>query len=226
MQTPKHPYAHRPLPRVLVALTALIALVELALTLADMGLFGASALRLRAFSLGAFWSPLLRGGEPIFGFQPATMFVSHAFLHGGLLHMAMNMTILLAMGRLVADNYGARAILPIFLAGAVAGGAMFGILSDEAIPMVGASGAVFAFLGVWVVWDWARHRRAGAPVAPVATRVAVLAGLNLVFFFALDGLLAWEAHLGGFLAGLACGVYLEQRRQAHYDGSNWREPRE
>ena len=148
MPPPKHPSAHRPLPRVLVLLTGAIALVELALTLADIGVIGSPTLRLRAFSLGAFWSPLLRGGEPIFALQPATMFVSHAFLHGGMLHMVMNMTILLAMGRLVADNYGPRAILPIFLAGATAGGAFFGLLSNEPIPMVGASGAVFAFLGV------------------------------------------------------------------------------
>ena len=72
------------------------------------------------------------------------MFVSHAFLHGSLLHMAMNMTILLALGRFTADRYGPGAVLPVFLLGAIAGGAVFGLLAGERLPMVGASGAVFA----------------------------------------------------------------------------------
>jgi rhomboid protease GluP len=76
---------------------------------------------------------------------------------------------------------------------------------------VGASGAVFGFLGVWIAWDWRRHRRHGISPAPVARRVAVLAGLNVLLFFGLQGMLAWQAHLGGFLAGLALGWWLEGR---------------
>lgn len=204
----------RPMPRTLLWLVGLIALIEAVLSLADLGLIGQPALRLRLFEVGAFWSPLLRGVEPIFAAQPVSMFLSHALLHGGLLHMAMNMTILLAMGRFISDRYGEAPILPLFAAGAVAGGAVFGLFSPQAIPMVGASGAVFAFLGLWIVWDWRRHRAHRVPVRPVATRVAVLAGLNVVFYFALGGLLAWEAHLGGFLAGLVAGKYLEDRIEA------------
>jgi membrane associated rhomboid family serine protease len=77
--------------------------------------------------------------------------------------------------------------------------------------MVGASGAVFAFLGLWVVWDWRRHRAVGASTRPIWMRVGVLAALNLVFFLGLEGMVAWEAHLGGFLAGLAAGALFENR---------------
>ena len=211
MTHPADPTAHRPLPRALVALTGFIALVEVVLSLGDAGILFDPSLRLRVMGAGAFWSPLLHGAEPIFGAQPVTMFVSHALLHGGFLHMAMNMAILLAMGRFVADRYGAAAILPIFLAGALAGGAVYGLLTNVPIPMVGASGAVFAFLGVWIVWDWRRHVAAGISPKPVLVRVAVLAGLNVVAWLALYGMLAWEAHLGGFLAGLVCGRVLENR---------------
>ena len=166
------------------------------------------------FIAGAFWAGLLHGGEPLFAAQPVTMFVSHALLHGSMLHMVMNMAILLALGRFAADRYGPGAVLPLFLVGAVAGGAVFGLLADGAYPMVGASGAVFAFLGVWIAWDWLRHRAAGAPVGPVVRRVVVLAGLNVALYVGLQGMLAWEAHLGGFLAGLAGGVWLEGRLAA------------
>ena len=202
---------YTPMPRTLLWLAGGIALIELVLSLADRGVLGDSTLRLRVFEVGAFWPQLLHGAQPIFAAQPATMFLSHAMLHGGLLHMAMNMTILLALGRFVSDRYGEGPILPLFAAGAVAGAAMFGLLSPQPIPMVGASGAVFAFLGLWIAWDWRRHRANRVPVRPVATRVAVLAGLNVVFYFALGGLLAWEAHLGGFLVGLLAGKFLEDR---------------
>lgn len=211
------PPAHepfKPLPRSLLLLVGAIALIELLLSAADAGLIADPTLRTRVLEAGAFWSPLLRGAVPAFALQPATMFVSHALLHGSFLHMAMNMAVLLALGQFVGDRYGGRTILPVFLIGAVAGGAVFGLLSASAVPMVGASGAVFAFLGVWTIWDLRRHRAAGVPAGPVWRRVLVLIGLNIVLYFGLGGMLAWQAHLGGFLAGIGCGLWLENRRDA------------
>lgn len=200
----------RPLPRGLVALVLLIVGIELLLQAADAGLIAERGLRLRVYAVGAFWGGLLHGAEPIFPLQPVTMFVSHALLHGGLLHLAMNMAVLLGLGRLVADRYGDRTVLPIFLLTAIAGGAVFGLIGSREIPMVGASGAVFGFLGVWSAWDWARHRAAGASVQPVVMRALALVLINVVFFVALGGMLAWEAHLGGYLAGLVFGAWLER----------------
>jgi membrane associated rhomboid family serine protease len=125
--------------------------------------------------------------------------------------MAMNLTILLALGRFTADRYGPRVVLPVFLLTAIAGGAMFALLVRDPLPMVGASGAVFGFLGVWIAWDWRRHRAAGASTGPVLRRVLVLVVLNVGLWVALSGGLAWQAHLGGFLAGLACGAWFESR---------------
>ena len=140
------------------------------------------------------------------------MFLSHAFLHGSLLHMVMNMTILLALGRFTADHYGARAVLPVFSLGAIGGGAVYGLLADGAYPMVGASGAVFAFLGLWIAWDWRRHRARGRLRRAGLRRVGVLVLVNVVTLIGLRGMLAWEAHLGGFLVGLACGWWMEGRQ--------------
>ncbi|WP_290752789.1 rhomboid family intramembrane serine protease [Amaricoccus sp.] len=204
--------AYRPPPGELLALVGVLALIEIVLELSDRGLI-ARGLRGQVFAVGAFWAPFLHGARPFFEAQPATMFVSHAFLHGGFLHMAMNSVVLLGLGRLAADIYGRGVILPVFLFGAVAGGAAFGLLSASPYPMVGASGAIFAFVGVWVVGDWRRLRAAGRPVRPVLSRVFGFVLLNAIFFVALSGMLAWEAHLGGFLAGLVAGTLLEARRE-------------
>lgn len=212
---------HTPVPKSLWLLAGGIAAIEIVLSLADAGYLGDGWLRPRAYCFGAFWPDFgpdtafsrlcTAGGLPLFAGQRVAMFLSHAFLHGSLLHMVMNMTILLALGRFVGDRYGPRAILPVFLIGALAGGATFGLLSRSSLPMVGASGAVFAFLGVWIAWDWRRHRAAGVSPGPVVRRVAVLVGLNVAMLVGLKGMLAWEAHLGGFLAGLAIGWWLEDR---------------
>jgi membrane associated rhomboid family serine protease len=207
---PGAPY--RPPPKELLILAGVIVAIELLLELADRGILFDPSLRSRAYMVGAFWAGLLRGMEPIFSLQPYTMFLSHAFLHGGFLHMAMNMAVLLGLGRYVSDRYGAGAILPVFFVSAIAGAAVFGLIAPSEMPMVGASGAVFGFVGVWIVADWRRLRERGLSVRPVATRVLTLAALNVAFFFALSGMLAWEAHLGGFVAGVVCGLWLEARR--------------
>lgn len=197
--------------RSLLGLVALIVVIEILLSLADAGLIADQTLRGRVFLAGAFWPSLLGGDTPVFAAQPVTMFVSHAMLHGSMLHMAMNMTILLALGRFVGDRYGTAVILPLFLVSAVVGAAVFGLLAAGANPMVGASGAVFGFLGVWTAWDWRRHRAHGVSVSPVVRRVGVLVLINVGLFFGLQGMLAWEAHLGGFLVGLVVGAWLEGR---------------
>jgi membrane associated rhomboid family serine protease len=206
---------HSPTPLALLALVGGIALIEVVLSLADAGILFDPSLRSRAFMAGAFWASLLHGDAPLYPAQPVTMFLSHAFLHGSLLHMVMNVTILLALGRFTADHYGPRTVLPVFALGAVGGGAVYGLLSAGAYPMVGASGAVFAFLGLWIAWDWRRHRASGLSPGPVMRRVGVLVLINVATLIGLQGMLAWEAHLGGFLAGLACGWFLEGRLARH-----------
>ena len=214
MMAPPRP-RHAPMPRAFLALVGVVALIEVVLSLADAGIVFDPSLRGRVFMAGAFWASLLHGDAPLFAAQPATMFLSHAFLHGSLLHMVMNMTILLALGRFTADHYGGWAILPVFCLGAIGGGAVYGLFADGAYPMVGASGAVFAFLGLWIAWDWRRHRAALLSTGPVMRRVGVLVLVNLVTLIGLKGMLAWEAHLGGFLVGLACGWWMERRMARH-----------
>jgi rhomboid protease GluP len=210
----------RPMPRNLLALVLLIVGIELVLQAADLGMVGDQSLRLRVYVAGAFWSSLFHGQQPLFSLQPVTMFITHALLHGGILHLAMNMAILLGLGRLVSDRYGERTVLPLFLLSAIAGGATFALLNVSDIPMVGASGAVFGFLGVWTAWDWHRHRAYGVSTRPVVMRGVGLLLINVVFFFGLGGMVAWEAHLGGYLAGLGFGFWLE--RELARDGRSAR----
>lgn len=194
-------------PGFLWALVGIMAAIEIVLTASDAGLLGANDWRSLAYLYGAFWQPLVQGDLlPIFAAQPVTMYVTHAFLHGGPLHLAMNAVILLALGKAIAARIGTGGTLLVFLLSAVAGGAAFGLLSSSNGPMIGASGAAFGFFGLWNAWDLDARRRRGLPLQPVLGTVAGLVLANLALFVFLDGGLAWEAHLGGYVMGWLAGI--------------------
>jgi membrane associated rhomboid family serine protease len=157
--------------------------------------------------------------------------VTYTFLHGGWTHLIVNSVWLLAFGSPIARRFGVlRFFLFYFLCGAA--GALLHVLIYPASPMpvVGASAAIsglmggaarFVFLGDGPLgalgggqgFRGAPQRRAGILASLTDRRtlifVGVWIGLNFLFgATALSGALgvtaqvAWEAHLGGFLAGL------------------------
>ncbi|MDE2915084.1 MAG: rhomboid family intramembrane serine protease [Paracoccaceae bacterium] len=206
------------LPWQLWLLVGVMAVVELALSAADRGWLGSPDWRTIAFLHGAFFRQLLvEPVRPLFEEQPVTMFVSHAFLHGGIVHLALNATALLAIGKFIAERIGPWPMLALFLISAIAGGLGFFLLSSARGPMVGASGAVFGFIGLWLFLESRARRVLGRPMKPVWSTILGLVAANVVLALLFSGALAWEAHLGGFLAGVALGpasaVLIRRRRR-------------
>ncbi|WP_377172687.1 rhomboid family intramembrane serine protease [Roseovarius aquimarinus] len=193
-------------PTFLWILVSVMTAIELILTLSSFGFFGTQNLRWSAFVLGAFWQPVLWGtAQPVYPGQSALMFVTHAFLHGGIAHFAMNGVVLLSLGKFVSSNIGAARTLLVLFVSAVAGGACFGLLASTAAPMIGASGAVFGLIGVWQAADYRKRRRSGLPMQPLVMAILGLVAANIALFVIFSGGLAWEAHLGGWLAGWLAG---------------------
>ena len=84
-----------------------MAAIELVLSLSSSGIIGSVNLRGPAFVLGAFWQPVLSGTQPpVYPGQTALMFMTHAFLHGGFMHLALNSIILLSLGKFVSIRIG------------------------------------------------------------------------------------------------------------------------
>ncbi|MCC5972069.1 MAG: rhomboid family intramembrane serine protease [Pararhodobacter sp.] len=186
---------------VVLWIVALCALPEVALTLAGTPLFSLGGLRRTAIMHGAFWPGLLRGWEQIFPGQTAMMFFSYAFLHGGFMHLLFNMLMVLHLGREAVARLGQWGFLLLYLLTAAGGAAGFALLSASSGPMVGASGAVFGLFGATQFWDLQRRRAAGVSLAPFWQMMAGLVLMNVVLLFMVGGLLAWQAHLGGYVAG-------------------------
>ncbi|MFX0541865.1 rhomboid family intramembrane serine protease [Roseovarius sp. S4756] len=193
-------------PGFLWILVGVMAAIELVISLSASGLLGSQNLRWPAFALGAFWQPLVSGAmSPVYPGQTALMFITYAFLHGGFAHLAMNGVVLLSLGKYVSAHIGpARTLLALFVS-AVSGAACFGLLSTSAAPMIGASGAVFGLIGVWQAADYRMRRRSRLPLQPLVVGILGLVVANIALFVVFSGGLAWQAHLGGWIAGWLAG---------------------
>lgn len=186
-------------------------LAELVLQAADLGLIGSPLWRSLAYQYGAFWPGLLHGWRPNYAAQPLTMFLTYAFLHGGFWHLAGNMAALMALGRIAAGHVGQKGLMLIYVASALGGAAAFGAMASGPQPMVGASGALFGLAGAWQYWDLEFPGHPGGRGWRLTRGVGFVVVLNAVLWVVLEGALAWQTHLGGFLAGWIVAVLLARR---------------
>lgn len=156
-----------------------------------------------------------------------TSFVTHILVHGGVMHLAINCAWLLAFGGAVATRVGSVRFLVLTVLTGIAGAALFLAFNwGRPVPMVGASGAVSGLMGGAFRFFFSglnRQREGYPPEHPAdvprmslvelatdrraATAIGVWLGINALAGFlgpAITGGagIAWEAHLGGFLAGL------------------------
>jgi membrane associated rhomboid family serine protease len=147
---------------------------------------------------------------------------TYAWLHAGTMHLVFNSVWLLAFGTAVARRVGATRFMAIFLITSGAGAAAHYLFhADSFVPVVGASGGISGLMGAAARFFFLRPSNqlfrygmeAHPPLAPfthpnVVAFTAVIVILNLLMGFAsLDPtgqarMVAIDAHLGGFFAGL------------------------
>ena len=182
---------------------AVPVLTELTFIAADAGLIGYPRLRATAYQYGAFWAGLLDNWRPNYAAQPWLMFLTYSFLHAGFWHLAGNMLALLMLIGLLRDDLTGWRFIALYLGSAIGGGLGFALLGTLLAPMVGASGALFGLAGAWRWLEWCDLASGGARLLAALRDIALLVVLNFVMWVGQNGALAWEAHLGGFLTGVA-----------------------
>jgi membrane associated rhomboid family serine protease len=153
-------------------------------------------------------------------------FVTYAFLHGSWGHVLMNAVWLAAFGSPLAWRLGLVRFLLFSAVGAAAGALVhLAIYPSSSVSMVGASAAVSALMAgaarfvfqssgpFGALSGFSRYHQPAAPLMLLLRDQRVLVflgvwfGLNLIFGLTggaglAEGAVAWDAHLGGFLAGL------------------------
>ena len=139
-------------------------------------------------------------------------FISYMFLHAGFTHLLFNMGFLLAFGGGVERRIGRARMLAFYLVCGVLAGIFYALLHRaDAVLLMGASGAISGLFGGALRFLIHEPKRA-----------LVAAGVWLVFTVAFglvgdgglaDGAgIAWEAHVGGFLAGVMLFPLFDRRR--------------
>ena len=132
-----------------------------------------------------------------------------SFLHGSLVHIAVNGFALFTIGPTVERLYGRVQFLLIFLLGGAAGFAASTLYVEQ--PSLGASAGLFALLGVLL--GFAVRERARIPRAArraMIQEILTVAGLNLALGLMVP-FIDNAAHAGGFVGGLALGLALRPR---------------
>ena len=153
----------------------------------------------------------------------ALTLITSQFLHGGWLHLLGNLLFLWIFGNNIEDRLGRIRFLVFYLVGgAVAGLTQVAIDPDSTIPMIGASGAIAATLGAYVVLFPRARITSLVFLGFFYQLIDVPAVVVLVFWFLLqliDGVaslgasdagggVAFFAHIGGFVFGALLGLVL------------------
>lgn len=196
---------------VLIGIIILCGVTEAALQLADYGIIGPVRLRALAYEYGGFWPGLLQSWTANYTSQPYLMFLTYGFLHGGILHLLANMFTLWSLGQVVLVRVGVRGLALLYTASLLGGAAGFALLSNTLAPMVGASGALFGLAGGLLAWGYVDRFTFQEALWPVARGAVLLLMLNVVMWWALDGQLAWETHLGGAITGWVAAMLIDPR---------------
>ena len=128
------------------------------------------------------------------------------FLHVGILHIAFNAYALWIFGQMVERDYGRIQMLLIYLVSGFLASVASYVWSDPRTLSVGASGAIFGIFGAFVAYNYRRrHTALGSQNLRTALSLLVL---NAILAFTISGI-DWRAHVGGFAAGVACGLISE-----------------
>jgi membrane associated rhomboid family serine protease len=145
------------------------------------------------------------------------------FLHAGFLHILGNLLFLWIFGNNVEDRLGPVVFLVFYLAGGVAAAlTQVAIAPQSQIPLVGASGAIAAALGAYIVLFPGARILSLVFLGFFYQLLEVPAIIVLGFWFALQllsgvaafdaetaqGGVAFFAHIGGFVFGLAMGLLI------------------
>ncbi len=130
--------------------------------------------------------------------------VTTSLAHSGLIHIGFNMWLLWVLGRTLESSFGTLTFAAMYVSG-VLGGSLGALLIEPTSTVVGASGGVFALMGITVVLQ----RMGGLNVFESGLGGLILINVMLSF----RGGVSLGGHLGGLAVGLIIGAIVGEARR-------------
>ena len=180
-----------------------------------------------------YFAPLPFGETDLTVFQYLP-FITMSFLHSGWMHLIFNMWSLYLFGRTVEDRLGPGRYLAFYLACGILAGVTHAVFNPTStVPALGASGAIAGVMGCFIrLFPWARiivlvpvifvpffFELSAMVFIGLWFAVQVLQGVTELFTTSAGAGVAWWAHIGGFVGGVAFGSLLtppQQRGRTYY----------
>jgi membrane associated rhomboid family serine protease len=160
---------------------------------------------------------------------PLTIFTA-MFMHGGWLHLLSNMLYLWIFGDNIEDILGHVKYLIFYIVCGIAATLVHGYINiDSQIPTIGASGAIAGILGAYMLL-YPRARIKTLLIIFIFIKIVYIPAIIILGYwiliqvisgFAEYGLrtgsgIAWFAHIGGFIAGMALIAIIKKRKGRRY----------
>ncbi len=210
----------------LASITNLLIAANVAVFVYELRLGGALVPFAKEYGMVPARIAHLARGPGVDALWPPVTLLTSLFIHGGILHIAGNMLFLYIFGAAVEERFGHARFLWFYLAAGVAAGlAMVWMEPESRTAVIGASGAIAGVLGSYFVLYPRARIVTLIPLLVFVEVIEVPAVLYLLLWFALQlyagvrggGGVAWWAHVGGFLFGVALAPILARatsRRRA------------
>lgn len=202
-------------PGAVLIIAALMAVVELALSLGASGMIGGpGAVGWRAdmvtqYGLRPRVLPLAVQGDAGLWVR----FISYPFVHGTFTHALFVVALWVALGKFVGDLYHPFAVVAIFVVATLGGGVVFA-LAGGAFGfdgwLFGGYPPVYGLIGAFTYVMWLRLGQSGGNQIAAFRLIGVLMGLQLVFGLLFGSDETWIADLAGFACGMALAPFVAQ----------------
>ena len=155
--------------------------------------------------------PML-GLVPLLFWERPWTIISNMFIHAGFWHLFGNMIVLFFFGRFLTMLVGQGRFLWLYFGGGILGNILYLLLGAPLSIAVGASGAVYALAGALVIM------RPNLRVLLYFFIPMPLWLVVLVFFVIWSFIpgVAWQAHIGGLVAGFIAGYFFRKRERSYF----------
>lgn len=167
-----------------------------------------------------------------------TPFLTNTFMHGGFLHIILNMWTLYIFGPALEDRLGPARFAVLYLLAGVAASAIHAVFNAASpLPVLGASGAIAGIIAAYAVrfpYAWVRvlvlivfiplfFSIPAVVFAGIWFFTQVVQGTSELFSPFAGAGIAWWAHIGGFVSGWVLLHWLEHsgRPSVRYNGGPW-----